>query len=80
MLLMPYQEPRLGAERSPGEETQGSVLFISAISLGRKDLAACHMVAGKIGAGGVSPAGALNNERRLPSASRADVQLASHAK
>lgn len=53
---------------------------MSSISLGQKDLAACHTTAGKIGAGGVSLAGTLNNERRLPSASRRDVQLASHAK
>lgn len=53
----------------PGEEVQGAALFISSISVGRKDLADCHTVAGKIGAGGVSAAAALNNERRLPSAS-----------
>lgn len=61
-------------------ERADPLLFISSISVGRKDLAACHGVAGKIGAGGVSPAGALNNERRLPSTSRRDVQLASRTK
>lgn len=80
MSLTPHWKRVWEQKRSPGEEVQRFVLFISSISVGWKDLADCHTMAGKIGAGRVSLAGALNNERRLPSTSRRDVQLASHAK